>query len=380
MKTTDVKIWSVRQKKDRKKGSWEIRWKTADKIHHKQRRTKTLAEVFHGQLRRAANNGEEFDIETGLPDSMVDPEPEPEAEPVRSVLTVAQEYVTKRWPHDPPKTRDGITDALASVMPALVKDKTGAPKPEDLRTALRSYILLPPDKRPVPTPLFTRVMTWLESESVPITDLDDAKVTRDALDQLALKLDGKAAAPNTIKRKRAAFHGFLEYVVEIKELSSNPLHKVKWKLPKSSDTVDPRVVVNQKQARALLDAAAKVGGRGRGKRLWAMFACMYYAAMRPAEVIGLREGDCYLPARGWGRLTLAKSRPESNRKWTDTADAHEERGLKHRAETEVRVVPIPPVLVAILREHIATYGVGEGGRIFNSERGKPVASTAYTEV
>jgi integrase len=383
VKTSKVTIWAIRRNNSSKKPSWVIRWKTADKAHSQTRGTKALAESFRSELLQATKRGEEFDVETGLPDSMV--EPEPETEPVRSVLTVAQEYVVKRWPHDPPKTRDGITDALATVIPVLVdKDQAGAPKPRQLRTALRSYILLPPDKRPEPWPPFVRALTWLESASLPITDLDDAKVTRDALDQLALQLNGKAAAPNTIKRKRAAFHNFLEYAVEIKELPSNPIHKVKWRLPKSSDTVDPRVAVNQKQARALLDAAAKVGdsgqGRGRGKRLWPMFACMYYAAMRPGEVVALREGDCHLPAKGWGRLTLAKSRPESNRKWTDSHDAHEERGLKHRAETEVRVVPIPPVLVAILREHIKTYGVGENGRIFNSERGKPVASTAYTEV
>lgn len=264
-------------------------------------------------------------------------------------------------------------------MPALVKDLDGAPKPKELRTALRKYILLPPGKRPEPTAFFTETMAWLESVSLPITDLN-TKVTRDALDMLALKLDGTPAAPSTVKRKRAVFHNFLEYAVEIGELPSNPAHQVKWKPPQSSDLVDPRVVVNQKQARRLLAAVRKVGGRGRGARLYAMFACMYYAAMRPGEVVALRQGDCYLPEKGWGLLTLAKSRPESNEKWTNSDDAHEERGLKHRAEAEVRLVPIPPILVAILRWHIKTYGVGEGGRLFNSERGKPVASTAYTEV
>jgi hypothetical protein len=115
-------------------------------------------------------------------------------------------------------------------------------------------------------------------------------------------------------------------------------------------------------------------------RLMAFFACMYYAAMRPAEVIGLRNQDCWLPSTGWGRITLAKSRPEVNRKWTDSGDAHEERGLKHRANDDVRPVPIPPILVKILREHIKEHGVGDDGRIFRSERGKPIASTAYTEV
>lgn len=385
MKTTNVKIWNVRQKKDAKKNSWQIRWKTTsidrtvEKVHAQHRRTKALADDFQGKLRKAMNNGEEFDMETGLPGSLVEREPEAEAEPARSILVVAQEYVAKRWPRDAPKTRDGVTDALATVMPALVKDQPGAPKPRELHTALRSYILLPPEKRPEPTELQTKTLAWLESASLPITDLN-AKVARAALDALALKLDGKAAAAKTVKRKRAGFHHFVEYAVEIEELDSNPLHKVKWTPPQAAETIDPRVVVNQKIARALIDGAAKVGGRGRGQRLSAMFACMYYAAMRPAEVVGLRMGDCYLPEKGWGRLTLTKSRPETNRRWTDTDNSHEERGLKHRAAAEVRVVPIPPVLVQILREHIRAYGVGEGGRIFNSERGKPVATTAYTEV
>jgi hypothetical protein len=36
--------------------------------------------------------------------------------------------------------------------------------------------------------------------------------------------------------------------------------------------------------------------------------------------------------------------------------------------------------VRILREHIETFGVAADGRLFQSECGKPVASTAYTEV
>ena len=72
------------------------------------------------------------------------------------------------------------------------------------------------------------------------------------------------------------------------------------------------------------------------------------------------------------------SRPDDRR--ADSGDAHEERGLKHRATDDVRPVPIPPILVKILRDHIKEHGVGLDGRIFRSERGKPVASTAYTEV
>jgi hypothetical protein len=119
------------------------------------------------------------------------------------------------------------------------------------------------------------------------------------------------------------------------------------------------------------------GGRtSGGGALMALFACMYFAALRPGEAVTLRRQDCHLPHTGWGWLTLEKSRPEVNRRWTDTSSAHDERGLRYRAVTEIRRVPIPPELVAILREHIDTFGTAPDSRIFASERAHVVASTA----
>ena len=92
----------------------------------------------------------------------------------------------------------------------------------------------------------------------------------------------------------------------------------------------------------------------------ALFACMYVAALRPAEVVALCRQNCDIPPRDWGRLTLVKSRPEVNRRWSDTGAAHGVRGLKHRPASESRIVPIAPELVTILREHLATFGVRAG--------------------
>jgi hypothetical protein len=100
-------------------------------------------------------------------------------------------------------------------------------------------ILLPQEKRPEPTAQVTQVLQWLESASLPIFDLGEARVILSALDALALKLDGKTAGATTINRKRAVFHSVLEYAVQIGDLDSNPLHKVKWTPPKTSETVDP---------------------------------------------------------------------------------------------------------------------------------------------
>ena len=59
----------------------------------------------------------------------------------------------------------------------------------------------------------------------------------------------------------------------------------------------------------------------------------------------LRESDCHLPGRRWGRIDLAASAPRAGRDWTDDGTARQARGLKHRAWHETRSIPIPPVLV-----------------------------------
>ncbi|MFO7399921.1 MAG: tyrosine-type recombinase/integrase [Actinomycetales bacterium] len=370
----DVKFFEIYRNKSSKAPSYVVRWQVAKKRSSKTYRTKALAESFLSDLRQAAKRGEPFEIESGLPLSML------KAKSARTVFDFVRAYVEMKWPHVAAKTRDSMSDALSTVLPALTKDRPGRPDADTLRTALRKFALLPAGKRPDPPLEIIKAVRWLEAASLDLADLNETKTIRLALDAIALRLDGKAASANTIRRKRAVLHAVLEYAVELEELPANPLHRIKWKPPKTTETVDPRVVVNPRQARELLTAVTYVGKRGRGRRLMALFACMYYAALRPAEAVALRQQDCHLPATGWGRILVDVSRPEVTTRWTDTGDAHEARGLKHRGRDDVRPVPIPPVLVKILRQHIDEYGVGPDGRLFRSERGGVVASTAYTEV
>jgi integrase len=55
-------------------------------------------------------------------------------------------------------------------------------------------------------------------------------------------------------------------------------------------------------------------------------------------------------------------------------------GLEHRPASETRSVPIPPELIRILRRHIDTFGTASDGRLFGSDRGNVVASTAISDV
>ena len=58
------------------------------------------------------------------------------------------------------------------------------------------------------------------------------------------------------------------------------------------------------------------------------------------------------------------------KRWTDSGETHDDRGLKNRPVEEVRPVPIPPHLVAILRDHIDTFGVTDEGQLARDAQGE----------
>ncbi|WP_244313239.1 tyrosine-type recombinase/integrase [Microbispora hainanensis] len=199
------------------------------------------------------------------------------------------------------------------------------------------------------------------------------------LDVISATFSGKAAGANTVRRKRAVLHHLLELAVEQKFFPSNPLDEIKWTPPRAVTVVDPQTVVNPTQARDLLDAVSRVG-RKRGARLKALFACVYYAALRPEEAADLREKNLTLPDTGWGLMVLERARPQGTKRWTDSGQTHESRRLKHRADKETREIPIPPILVTVLREHIKAYGVAKDGRLFRTATGGFYSSSAYSYV
>ena len=63
---------------------------------------------------------------------------------------------------------------------------------------------------------------------------------------------------------------------------------------------------------------------------------------------------------------------------TDSGEAFDDRGLKHRAENDTRSVPIPPELVMILREHIEEFGTAAEGRLFRTATGGMIYDTTHT--
>lgn len=381
--STDVRVWKVGKVKS-KKAPHQLRWKVAGKVHTASFTTVALAESRRSELWQAMRRGEAFDIATGLPESELRAAAEKERASTKrdpSWWEFCREYMASRWRTSAGKTRESIADSLATVALAMREAGPKAPSPEETRLALR-WACVPAHRGEEPPPELKAACAWLETRSLPLSALTDPRVLRDVQYRLSFKLDGEPAAGDTVRRRRRGLNTAMEYAVEAGYLEENPLTRLKKSATRGDDTVDPRVLVNQVQGEQLLVAVSYVGSihRNRGRRLTAFFGCMLHGALRPAEAVGLREEDCYLPEKGWGTLTLRETRPVSGKKWTDSGERHDVRGLKAREANRDRPVPIPPLLVRMLREHIKEFGTAEDGRLFANERGGVLGTSSYWRV
>ncbi len=371
MQSYDVRVWGIRRRAS-KSAPFQLRWTVDGKVHQEPFLTKTLADARRAELMTAARNGEPFDTETGLPVSEV-------RQMNRTTWYAhARDYAAVKWPKAAAKHRASIAESLTIATMALCPNGKGRPDQEVLRRALYQWAFNAGRHDAEPPEQEARALAWVEKHAPAVADLDSAKRMRTVLDELAKKKDGTATAANTIRRRRAVLSNCLRLAVEKELLPSNPLHRVHWETPKAVEELDERSVATPAQARSLLTAVREQGDRG--AHLEAFFGCMYYAAMRPEEVSVLSVDQCTLPEAGWGRLDLSGARPQVGSGWTDDGKPYEERGLKHRARRTVRRVPIPPVLVALLRQHIEQFGTGDDGRLFRAARGGPVRSQEYGTV
>jgi integrase len=216
-----------------------------------------------------------------------------------------------------------------------------------------------------------QILDWARQASLSIGSLSEPAVLRTALEALTFRLDGSRAAANTIIRKRAVLHGALGYAAEARLLPDNPLDSIGWQVPQSSAALNPMVVASPAQVSTLLDAVARTR-----PEMTAFFGCLYYAALRPEEAVALRIADCNLPSSGWGMIRLAAATPRTAAAWTNSGTSHEQRGLKHRPDGAIRMVPVP-VLAAMLRAHVTAYGTAPDGRLFRGTRGGPLGESVY---
>ncbi|MEV7622660.1 integrase [Actinoplanes sp. NPDC089786] len=365
--TYDVRIHKTDVYKGSRTTTHWVRWSVAGAPKKEPFKEKRLAESFRSDLVGAARKGEAFDVSTGLPVSMS------RAGVQISCYELACRYVDLKWPRSAAMTRKTTAEALTAALPHLFKSTRGKPDARLIRTALRRWAFNTVSRQGEDMPADIRAaLAWVERNTRPATDLANAAVVRTVLDGITLRLDGREGSPVVVTRRRKIFTAMLEFATEIDATTANPWPAMKWTPPRTaSGGIDRRKVANPVQVRTLLDG---VHDQGRtGPRMVAFYACLYYAAMRPEEAVGIiLPRNLVLPATDdeWGKFVLEVAEPHAGKHWTDSGENRDTRQLKQRALGETREVPCPPPLTAILRSHVGEFGLGPGGRLFVGERNK----------
>ncbi|MCG5216507.1 site-specific integrase [Streptosporangium soli] len=382
--TYDVRVYKTEIYRGQKATTYYVRWKVGGKLWRKPFRNAAQADTYRGEIQSAARRGDAFSLVTGEPVSWGRAE-----QLSMSWYEFACKFADMKWKGVSAKYRQDIARALTAATPAMLGNERGKPDDLTLRTAMRRWAFNTKQRAEAPDDMAV-ALRWLAANTKPVSALEEAATVREFLDVATSLLNGKRAATSTVLRNKTILQSALDYAIELKLLTVNPVKNLKWKAPKTAYEVDRRSVVNHTQARALLKA---VGEQPRsGPRLVAFFAVMYYAGLRPEEVVNLRGHNVTLPdlvqneetseweepEDAWGELHFTTAAPFAGREWTDDGALREVRALKHRPDGHPRTVPCPPALTRILRAHLAaTYGKGPDGQLFWGEQGGELPSITY---
>ncbi len=348
----DVKIYGIqhRTRGDRTKRPWIVRWSVAGPQHSRSFRTRTEADRFRSFLVEAQRRGELFSIDTGEPESWL-----PKAGDVRC-HDWARRWLAEQWPEWQPRTRASAVEALARFVPLVVV--TDAPAPP---TELRAYLVatLPPDGGP----LDHETEAWLERSCLRLSDLN-RQILAGVESVLGLGRDGTALAPSTASRFRKTAKACIRRAVALEMIPADPWPPTvrgrnRRKAVRVKRTVDIRRLPDPETMARALDAMITHQPASRTYR--AMTAVAYYAGLRPSEVVMLRCAALELTDEGWGQLHVRE------------ADiSFDEPG---EPKTGPRTVPIPPVLVDLLRDWIEQHELAGDDLLFRTRNGRrPAAS------
>lgn len=344
------------------KSPWIVRWRVEGSGKVRAFRTKLAADKYRGRL--LAADGERYDVATGEPVSWGRTE-------ATTWATHAQTHMRRRWEQWSPTQRRSAAESLMMATLVLLRPRAPQP-PEGLRAYLRQVVLVPEE---VASDQDDTLDAYLLRWSLPMEELTVERAER-VLQSYATKLDGGAAAPTTIARRRAVLHNALRAAVNRRLLDENPLDRSEWRAPVAEGVVEPERVPSVTQVRALLAELARVSP-GSGRTV-AFAALLGLAGLRPSEATAIKVADLTLPGEGWGEARLRHSIAVAPTRYVADQAATEERGLKKRKQSAVRTVPLAPEVVGHLRAHLAAYP-SEDGYVFANARGGRLTSGHFSD-
>lgn len=347
----EVSIFGLQHRagSDRNKRAWIVRWSIDGRQHSRSFRTKAEAERYRSLLVHAQHVGERFEAQSGEPASWL-----PLPDDVQ-VHIWARRWLAEQWSEWQPRTRASAVEALARFVAVVVP--RGASKAP---TGLRSHLVttLPPGLSENGDELCEQ---WLDRSCFALGQLN-REVLADVERHLVTGDDGRLLAASTAARYRKIARACIRRAVDLHVLAVDPWPPApRGRSQRKSGRVK-REVRRLPDPTTMAKAIDAIGSHQPGSRTYQlMTAVTYYAGLRPSEVVMLRWSALSLPTTGWGRLEVRE------------ADV----GFDEPGEpkTGPRAVPIPPVLVEMLRAWVDANAFAPDDLLFRTRTGKrPTAS------
>jgi integrase len=173
-------------------------------------------------------------------------------------------------------------------------------------------------------------------------------------------------APNTVTRYRRACRQFFEDLVRREMLETNPwpiaTRGKKTRKETTSKALRVDLLPTVEEAREALDRLVNHQPTSRAFHL--VCNIVFYAGLRPSEARALRIEKCNLPREGWGEAMIEDAAKFTGKPFV--LDGDEAIGPPKTVE---RSVPLPPILVGLIRAHV---GDRSSGIICAGKGGDPV--------
>ena len=348
-----VSVWDLQNRPGRKR-PWLVRWKVGTKTHGRGFATKTAADNFRADVLAAANAGVSFDRESGQP-----------FEWSQTELSVAEwcvNWFMGEYPTWAPHTRKNHAQSLARVLPLMVKTKSPDP-PDRIGFMIEEWLGGEAD-----------MPRWLSRCSLPLADLTTERCVAIQREIEAVKvLDRRASrttpgtmkpiAASDIKRVTKTIKAALTHAVRVKVIPLNPWPQAssRRKALQVTTQIDESTLPNHREVKDLLSQIPNHQPSSTGYQV--LLSCIYYMGLRPSEARALSVSNLTLPKKGWGRARIREAVQDAGSRWTAESE------LIGKPKTGLRDVPIPPVLVQILRDWI---GDRTNGYLVETRTGRPV--------
>ncbi len=334
---------------------WVVRWSVDAVPKAASFPSKATAELFRSGLITAVHAGERFDERTGLPVLWA---------PKQSytVLEWTREWLAGEWDDLELRTRSSLVEAPAFFVIACRPGEAPVLN-EEGHTVMRRYLrdsLRLKSKAPAEEPMLEKVIAkW----SLPLSALDPDLLHK-VDQQLSTRLDGTPRGNSGKKYKKVARQcvraALARRIITADPFPPTPPGCKTRKKNRLTEATVPKEVPTLAEIEPVL--AALVSHQPSSRDYAVMSGVAFYAGLRPSEVDDLMVKDLSLPLSGFGKIEVERANVRV-----------EEPGKPKNGK---RSVPIPPVLVEILRGHLTRHGLTDGF-LFRTSEGKRLTNSNW---